>query len=146
METYIPQDLKALCQWVAWWSVPGTGVPATLPNGRPTRPLEARPKPHKLPVNAATGGLAMANNPATWCTYAQACEAVQRFGVTGVGFVFAPDGPYTGIDLDDCRDLPTGEIAPWARRILDSVASYTEVSPSGKASQAGGLCRVVLDF
>jgi primase-polymerase (primpol)-like protein len=88
----------------------------------------------------------MANNPATWCTYAQACEAVQRFGVTGVGFVFAPDGPYTGIDLDDCRDLPTGEIAPWARRILDSVASYTEVSPSGKASQAGGLCRVVLDF
>lgn len=73
----------------------------------------------------------MANNPATWRTYAQTCEAVQRFGVTGVGFVCAPDGPYTGIDLDDCRDPRTGEIAPWARSILDSMASYTEVSPSG---------------
>ena len=58
----IPQELKALRQWVAWWSVAGQGVPVALPNSRPTRPLEPRPKPHKLPINAATGGLAMANN------------------------------------------------------------------------------------
>ena len=128
----IPQELKALRQWVAWWSVAGQGVPVALPNSRPTRPLEPRPKPHKLPINAATGGLAMANNPGTWTTYEQAARAVERFGVTGVGFVFAPEGPYTGIDLDDCRHPETGEIAPWARRILDDLASYTEVSPSGR--------------
>jgi putative DNA primase/helicase len=128
----IPQELKALRQWVAWWSVAGQGIPVALPNSRPTRPLEPRPKPHKLPINAATGGLAMANNPGTWTTYEQACRAVERFDVTGVGFVFAPEGPYTGIDLDDCRHPETGEIAPWARRILDEFASYTEVSPSGR--------------
>jgi primase-polymerase (primpol)-like protein len=62
----IPQELKALRQWVAWWSVAGQGIPVALPNSRPTRPLEPRPKPHKLPINASSGGLAMANNPGTW--------------------------------------------------------------------------------
>ena len=37
-----------------------------------------------------------------------------------------------GIDLDDCRDPETGEIASWAQQIVDALESYTEVSPSGR--------------
>jgi primase-polymerase (primpol)-like protein len=46
--------------------------------------------------------------------------------------VFSSGDPYTGIDLDDCRNLETGAIAPWARRIIDRVQEgYIETSPSG---------------
>jgi primase-polymerase (primpol)-like protein len=38
--------------------------------------------------------------------------------------------PYAGTDLDGCRDPETGRIAEWAQVIVDSVNSYTEVSPS----------------
>jgi primase-polymerase (primpol)-like protein len=46
--------------------------------------------------------------------------------------VFSSGDPYTGIDLDDCRNPETGAIAPWARRIIDRVQEgYIETSPSG---------------
>src|SRR5262249_17926175 len=35
-----------------------------------------------------------------------------------------------GIDLDDCRDVETGEIKPWAEEIIRDLDSYAEVSPS----------------
>ncbi len=35
------------------------------------------------------------------------------------------------IDLDDCRDPETGEIADWAWKIIEALCGYTEVSPSG---------------
>jgi putative DNA primase/helicase len=34
--------------------------------------------------------------------------------------------------VDKCRDPETGEIAEWAWRIIETINSYTEVSPSGK--------------
>ena len=43
------------------------------------------------------------------------------------GFVFTASDPYAGIDLDDCRDPETGEIASWAQQIVDALESYTEV-------------------
>lgn len=55
----------------------------------------------------------------------------EREGLAGVGFVFAETDPYCGIDLDKARDPETGAIADWAQRVIDRVASYTEVSPSG---------------
>jgi putative DNA primase/helicase len=51
--------------------------------------------------------------------------------MSGVGFVFTEDDPYAGIDLDKCRNPETGEIDQWARKIVDALDSYTEVSPSG---------------
>jgi putative DNA primase/helicase len=51
--------------------------------------------------------------------------------LSGVGFVFAEDDPFAGIDLDHCRDSETGAVAPWAQKIVDALDSYTEVSPSG---------------
>jgi primase-polymerase (primpol)-like protein len=36
-----------------------------------------------------------------------------------------------GIDLDKCRDPQSGHITEWARHIIVSLNSYTEISPSG---------------
>jgi hypothetical protein len=48
-----------------------------------------------------------------------------------MGVVLTKSGPYTVIDLDHCRDPETGIIEPWAQEIIDRLASYTEISPSG---------------
>jgi putative DNA primase/helicase len=49
----------------------------------------------------------------------------------GVGYVFSAEDPYTGIDLDKCRDPETGAIADWAQEIITALRSYPEISPSG---------------
>src|SRR5262249_50949154 len=49
----------------------------------------------------------------------------------GIGYVFAPDDPYVGIDLDHCVDLETLDIAAWAKAHIGALKSYTEQSPSG---------------
>lgn len=51
--------------------------------------------------------------------------------VKGIGFVFTDKDPFTGIDLDGCRNPKTGEIQEWAMEIVVQFESYTEVSPSG---------------
>lgn len=58
-------------------------------------------------------------------------------GAGGVGFVMT--GPVDlgegrhlfALDLDACRDPETGEIAGWAREVVQRFATYTEVTPSG---------------
>lgn len=47
----------------------------------------------------------------------------------GLGLVLTGIEDVVGIDLDDCREGTT--IAPWAREIIESMGSYTEISPSG---------------
>jgi putative DNA primase/helicase len=69
---------------------------------------------------------AKANDPTTWATF-DACIATRGF--SGIGFELAP--PYIGIDLDRCRSL-TIRVSNYGQRIIDRLASYTEVSPSGK--------------
>jgi primase-polymerase (primpol)-like protein len=50
----------------------------------------------------------------------------------GIGFVFSSADPFVGIDLDDCRNPETGEIAAWAQKIISRVQEgYIEISPSG---------------
>ncbi len=104
----IPADLRGRDQWVTW----------KLENGV------------KVPYDAKTGRKASSTNPATWASYDEACAAWRRRHHTGIGYVFAPEDPYTGIDLDDCID-DAGELAGWARSIVDGMASYAEISPSG---------------
>ena len=45
----------------------------------------------------------------------------------GIGFIIAP--PYVGVDLDHC--IKNNGIAPYAKRILERLNSYAEISPSG---------------
>jgi putative DNA primase/helicase len=77
------------------------------------------------------GGRASSINPKTWAPFEAAIAYAEEHNMSGVGFVFTEDDPYAGIDLDKCRDSETGVVAPWARKIVDALDSYTEVSPSG---------------
>jgi primase-polymerase (primpol)-like protein len=78
---------------------------------------------------------------------------MRRFrGVAGIGFVFSPDDPYCGVDLDRCLDPASGVIVPWAISIIRSLNSYCEISPSGKgvklfirASKPGDRCKTAYE-
>src|SRR5262245_55222282 len=69
------------------------------------------------------------SNPDHWVSYDHAIRTAAAMAAAGVGFVFSAYDPYSGIDLDGCRDPETGMIAPWAQRIIDMCHSYTEISP-----------------
>jgi putative DNA primase/helicase len=109
----VPADLQALDQWVVW------------------RWLKRNGKRTKVPYNARTGAQAASDDPATWSPFEVALRYLDRGRCDGVGFVFRADDPYTGIDLDKCRDPETGAIEPWALEIIKRLASYTEITPSG---------------
>ena len=88
----------------------------------------------KLPYDAKTGRLAASDDPRTWTTHDNAAQwaATNRAGV-GVMLCRVGDGDVflAGVDLDSCRDKYTGDLAPWAREIVDRLKNYSEVSPSG---------------
>lgn len=109
-----PETLRAWPHWVGWRM--------ELRDGRLT----------KVPVNLRTGANASVRDPNTWLPY----EDAQRLGderhVNGLGFVVTRDDPFVGIDLDNALEPETGEVSPSARRIIDALDSYTEITPSGR--------------
>jgi putative DNA primase/helicase len=127
----MPKELLALPQWIGWLSVVGEGRPAGLPNGRSTKVLKKQAKPHKLPIDPTTGGLASTTDPRTWSFFDDASSAAMKWSLTGIGFVFTDSDSYCGVDIDNGRDPETGQIREWAWTIIRSLDSYTEVSPSG---------------
>jgi hypothetical protein len=115
----LPDELKSLEQWVHWrgrWRA-GKGGDGG--------------KWSKVPRHC--GRAASSTDPGTWMTFAAALDSLDqgRQPLDGIGFVFSPDDPYCGVDLDDCRDPDTGEIDAWAAAIVATLDSYTEVSPTG---------------
>lgn len=44
--------------------------------------------------------MASSTNPATWCSFEEACAAVVRLHCAGVGFVFGLERAFTGLDFD----------------------------------------------
>jgi len=112
-EQHVPTAIHVRPQWVGWRYETREG------------------KKTKVPIDPHTGRRAKTNDPATWSDYETALAAVAKYGLEGVGYVFSADDPFTGIDIDDCRDPETGVIAEWAQEIIDTLATYTEVSPSG---------------
>jgi hypothetical protein len=117
-------SLAAAPRWVAW-QTEGRG-----PQGKPT----------KLPY-APDGRKARADAPATWGTRAaaeaRAAQLHRPCGDGGVGLELGvlADLAIGGLDLDTCRDKATGEMAPWARDVVDLLGSYAEVSPSGTGAK-----------
>ncbi len=85
----------------------------------------------KIPLSPATLARADTTNPTTWSSFTEAARAARRRAGLRLGFVFTKAGGLVGIDLDDCRDPETGEIAAWAWRIVRLLTSYTEISASG---------------
>jgi putative DNA primase/helicase len=110
----IPEELKARRQWVAW-KLEHRGSELT-----------------KVPYDPRSGRRARSNDLMTWVTFEEALAAVEAGHYAGVGFVLCSGDPYTGLDLDHCRDPETGEVAQWAKEIIETVSAYAEVSPSGE--------------
>src|SRR5262249_13133478 len=90
----IPQELKALPQWVCW------------------RYVLRDDKWTKQPVSIHTGDGADSTDPTTWASFEHALTLYQKLQpeglVAGLGFVFAdeadPSKALCGLDLDKCRD------------------------------------------
>jgi hypothetical protein len=89
------------------------------------------------------GGAGSSTDPETWTTFERAAEtASARNEVFGPGYVFTAESPLGGMDLDGCVEPETGEIKPWAREIIDSAATYAEISPSGTGVKLIGHFRL----
>ncbi len=108
----IPVELRERPQWVLW------------------RFEERDGKATKAPHRASDpSSRASATDPATWAPFEVAAEAASL--ADGLGYVFAEDDPYCGVDLDACRDPETGSLSPEAGGIVAALDSYSEASPSG---------------
>jgi primase-polymerase (primpol)-like protein len=109
----IPAEMRTYRAWVVW------------------RYLERGGKPTKVLYDPLTGRNASTTDSRTWRTLAEAEAKLELGGYEGLGFVFSSGDPYTGIDLDGCRNPDSGELAEWAARMLERLGGYAEVSPSG---------------
>ena len=120
----IPEELKRLRQWVCWQAVPD-----------PARPDH----PRKTPINPATGGGAMSNNPDTWTDYETAAREAVHY--TGVGFMFA--NGYFGVDIDNAEeeiaDYKEGGVDNIISEFIETLGSYAEYSQSGRGIHI--ICR-----
>jgi hypothetical protein len=108
----IPAKLRERRQWVLWLN--------EIRGGQQT----------KVPYQT-TGKQAKSDSPDTWSDYESTTSIAEANGkYAGVGFMFSESDGLAGIDLDACRDPNTGQIADWAREIIQRLDSYSEVSPS----------------
>jgi hypothetical protein len=82
----------------------------------------------KMPYQS-NGNPASTTDPDHWMSPDEAEEAFAQGDFSGAGYVFSPDDPFVGIDLDHC--IEDGDLKPWAQEIVDRLDSYTEKSPSG---------------
>jgi putative DNA primase/helicase len=94
-----------------------------------TRPGLKRRK--KVPIDPETGVRADAKDGGSWGTFEQALVACERRRLDGIGYALMSADNITGVDLDNCREPRTGEIAEWAQEIISQLDSYTEVTVSG---------------
>jgi hypothetical protein len=88
-------------------------------------------KATKVPYCA--NGMAKSNDPKTWMLRGEAEAIARSKGHNGIGIQLGSldeDEHLIGLDLDSCRDPATGEIKEWARRAVETIGSYAEVSPS----------------
>jgi len=84
-----------------------------------------------MPKNPHTGGNASSTNSQTWGTFLEAIQAKKVYQMDGLGWVFTEEIGIVGIDLDNCID-EAGQIVGWAKKIIEAIHSYTEISPSGR--------------
>jgi hypothetical protein len=110
---HIPQRLTELDQWVCW------------------KLSQTENRFTKVPISPKTGYQASSIDPRDWASFEAAMKRFQGDPVlAGIGFIFTPDDCFTGIDLDRCLD-EAGNFT-WGKEIVDYLATYTEVSPSGR--------------
>jgi putative DNA primase/helicase len=108
----IPDILRVKPNWVVW-GVAGEPLKAPF---NPAALLRLSTVPAKSGV------------PDTWGSFEAAAECVSKGLAKGIGYEFDGGGLY-GVDLDHV--ISGGAATPEAQAIVEGLASYTEVSPSG---------------
>ena len=121
----VPDELQNEVAWVLWRSIQRDGKSVKLPWSVYDKP-------------------ASSTDPATWAAFDTVVEKLREGYHAGIGFVFAEDSPFCGVDLDGCRNPQTGEIDQWAIPWIKALNSYTEVSPSGTGVKV--FCRSSLSL
>lgn len=108
----VPPELRAIRRWIVW-------APRDKGDG----------KFDKVPTNPVT--LAAGNKHAEelHLTFDEACEVADRHGL-GIGIVLDPVDGIVATDWDRC--LEDGVITGPASEFVPKLATYTEVSPSGR--------------
>src|SRR5437762_6073180 len=114
--------LVALPNWVCWkWQLTEKGRWTKVPY-RPKRPNRK----------------ASNNDPTTWGTHAEACDAVYANKADGIGFCLLGT-EIVAFDIDKCRNPASGVIDPAAIDLVSRAASYTEVTISGTGPRVIGI-------
>lgn len=118
----IPVELIERDQWVLWkYEQRGEG------------------KKSKIPYQV-NGQLASSVDPTHWSTFIDVWQAYRSASWDGIGFVFSESDDYVGFDFDNC--LVDGKLKPWAEKIVNTLNTYTEVSPSGTGVKCIARCTV----
>lgn len=127
----IPAALKTRPRWAPWraeWSA-------------------KRGKFDKIPHQVIRPEFGISTSyPERWAGFTPAWEAYERGAgkFAGVGYCLTKPHGVIGVDLDNC--ITDGVTAPWASEILAELASYTEVSPSGRGYRVFGFGEIVNDW
>lgn len=113
----IPAELRAMDQWVVWRRVARDGKVTKVPFRAELPEAEASTTDRR-----------------TWASFASALAACldPDNRLDGIGFVFTPDDPYVGVDLDNALTADGTGLEAWAREVLRLIPGYAEVTPSGR--------------
>lgn len=127
----IPEALKRVPRWAPWrasWN-------------------EKRKKWDKIPHRADNPDYGLSTvRPEKWFKYEAALGALDRVPgkFAGVGYCMTKPHGTIGIDLDHC--IVDGAVEPWAAEVVERMASYTEISPTGTGLRVVGLGEVPQDW
>ncbi|MFP4006320.1 MAG: hypothetical protein ACLFUR_06415, partial [Candidatus Hadarchaeia archaeon] len=113
-EENIPKELKKRDQWVIWFE------------------KKRNKKLTKLPAAPWSKGhwhQADGTDPKNWTSFKEAKKYAKKREDYGIGFSFSKEGPYTGIDFDNCVN-EDNKIENWVSELVEKADSYTELSPS----------------
>lgn len=126
----IPDAMKSRRQWVLW-----------------RYDLDKDAKWCKVPYQTNGRKKASCTDPATWATFDEAFAVYERGGWAGLMYALSGEtDDFVFVDLDHVRDCGTGDVGEWRpeqrhpkrwaddaphpQAIVDTLATYTEISPS----------------
>jgi hypothetical protein len=117
----IPQELKALPNWIVWKYESRTNKDGTV-------------KQTKVPYDAKDlrgNSKAKSNDAGTWASFEQAISALRSPYFSGIGFCFPADRSIFGLDFDAANEL--------TETLVARLDTYVERSPSGEGYHAIAL-------